>query len=889
MAMTLLLSTTGTDVYISTLYDPSNGVSGITFSHPTTNFDLLNIYTLEEIRDASSELESNISGGDITILDSNGYTFSTVETIGIGDMYRGVFDTDNNDIVDSSTNADNLNGFNGPYYLDLINSTGTLPPGAAPVDSVNGATGIVNLNLENLGDVNLSGATNGYVLELNNGTWEANLVVGITGPQGIQGEIGPTGSQGIQGEIGPTGSQGIQGEIGPTGSQGIQGEVGATGPQGPLGDTVDQVYFRGISNNTSNYNTGTPTSIPWNGTNIKSSIIHSTVTNPERVEVPEDGIYDIYASFYWTSSAQRSQIKLTVWVNGVQQTLVGEGQGGYARNSGGSNLAMSNISTLLNLSGGDYIEIRAEQDGVAGTTAQLANKSTFTIHKLAGTRGQIGPTGPSGGPIGPIGPTGPAGASGSVTLDGGGYFMIWAEENSTLGNDTYEWAYGNGADTPQNGGIVIGVDCYLYSLGLKCNTTGTSTVRLEINGVDSGASVTAVAGKGLNIISPQIAVSAGDWINFKTVLSNITSSPNQVVASFITDGVIGATGPQGATGPDGLVLVESVNGQTGSVTLDTDDISEGSNLYYTDVRARNSISSGVGITYSPSTGIIQLNATTDNVTEGSNLYYTDSRARLSITGATGINYNSTSGVIEVNNATTAEINTGTEDGKLINPDQLEGSKYLNQSGSKISAVASGTDTYTATISPAITSYEDTQSFHINFTNANTGSSTLNLNGLGAKNLYKGVTNSVIEGDILDGQILEVAYDGTNFQILSSAGIPGVITGALIFGGLISPPTLTGNVNDYNPTGLSTTSFIRLDGGVSIRSVSGIQAPTPAVSQALYIVNIGGANIRFFENNASSLAPNRILSNGTVLLNPDESILLVYDTADSRWRVASVYN
>ena len=61
--------------------------------------------------------------------------------------------------------------------------------------------------------------------------------IGLTGPQGIQGEPGPQGpkgDQGIQGETGPQGPQGIQGETGPQGPKGLQG---ATGPKGDTGNT----------------------------------------------------------------------------------------------------------------------------------------------------------------------------------------------------------------------------------------------------------------------------------------------------------------------------------------------------------------------------------------------------------------------------------------------------------------------------------------------------------------------------------------------------------------------------------------------------------------------------------------------------------------------------
>lgn len=59
--------------------------------------------------------------------------------------------------------------------------------------------------------------------------------------------------------------------------------------------------------------------------------------------------------------------------------------------------------------------------------------------------------------------------------------------------------------------------------------------------------------------------------------------------------------------PSGGGAVDSVNGQTGVVVLDSDDISEGStNLYFTTARARASFSAGTGI--SITTGVIDNTA-----------------------------------------------------------------------------------------------------------------------------------------------------------------------------------------------------------------------------------------------------------------------------------------
>jgi hypothetical protein len=55
---------------------------------------------------------------------------------------------------------------------------------------------------------------------------------------------------------------------------------------------------------------------------------------------------------------------------------------------------------------------------------------------------------------------------------------------------------------------------------------------------------------------------------------------------------------------DNTETVTSVNGQIGAVVLTTTDIGEGTNLYYTDARARAAISAGTGISYDNTTGVV---------------------------------------------------------------------------------------------------------------------------------------------------------------------------------------------------------------------------------------------------------------------------------------------
>lgn len=89
-----------------------------------------------------------------------------------------------------------------------------------------------------------------------------------------------------------------------------------------------------------------------------------------------------------------------------------------------------------------------------------------------------------------------------------------------------------------------------------------------------------------------------------------------------------------------------------------------------------------------------------------------------------------------------------------------------QSGAGVYVTASGTDTYTATPSPAITAYAAGQAFRVIFTNANTGAATINLNSLGAKSIVKNGSSAIGLGDIAAGMASWIFYDGTNFQLIA---------------------------------------------------------------------------------------------------------------------------
>jgi len=93
---------------------------------------------------------------------------------------------------------------------------------------------------------------------------------------------------------------------------------------------------------------------------------------------------------------------------------------------------------------------------------------------------------------------------------------------------------------------------------------------------------------------------------------------------------------------------------------------------------------------------------------------------------------------------------------------------VGQYNTEISAVASGTNTYAATITPAITAYVDGAAYMIKFTNANTAAATLNLNSLGAKNITVG--GAALPSGFIDANIpYMMLYNATtnSFRLTTS--------------------------------------------------------------------------------------------------------------------------
>lgn len=143
------------------------------------------------------------------------------------------------------------------------------------------------------------------------------------------------------------------------------------------------------------------------------------------------------------------------------------------------------------------------------------------------------------------------------------------------------------------------------------------------------------------------------------------------------------------------------------------------------------------------------------------------------------------------------------------------------------AVASGTNTYIATIDGY--TLAEGKTVRIKFTNANTGASTLNINELGAINIIKGNGNALSSGNIKTGQICNLVYTGSVFQLLGEGGEYGTaIASNVLIGKTIG--TEEGIIEGSMPDMGAVNKSLAINGSYTIPA--GYHSGTGKVTQSI---------------------------------------------------------
>jgi hypothetical protein len=279
---------------------------------------------------------------------------------------------------------------------------------------------------------------------------------------------------------------------------------------------------------------------------------------------------------------------------------------------------------------------------------------------------------------------------------------------------------------------------------------------------------------------------------------------------------------------DNTDAVTSVNGQTGAVVLTTTNIAEGTNLYYTDVRARASNSAGTGISYDSITGVITNSAPDQTVvlTAGTGISTSGTYPNFTIANTAPSLGGDVVGPASATDNAVARFNLTT--GKLI-----QNSAVIIDDSNNVT----GVNTLTATnlvVNDDTTlggSNADTLDVRARITsdlepNAN-NAKDIGTSGRNWRDAFFGRTLHTVNLE-LTGTTSFDGSQGTSGQVLTSAGTGNTPTWTTPTTGTVTSVGGTGTVNGLTLTGTVTTSGnLTLGGTLNLSAPPVIGNTTPA--------------------------------------------------------------
>jgi hypothetical protein len=499
----------------------------------------------------------------------------------------------------SNISAGQILGFNGTQFVPVTNS------GATGATGPQGAQGPAGLSITSA-TVTLAGRlqltlSDNTVVDAGNVSGIKAAVVNSSGELILTKQDNTTINAGNV--IGPQGPQGVIGNTGPKGD---------TGSQGPAGLSV------------------TGAAVNVNGrliiTRSDSSIIDAgAVIGPKgdtgaagtagaKGDTGDTGAAGIGFSTATVNGSGRLIITKTDSSTIDAGVVVGpQGQQGATGNTGAQGAK-----------GDRGISVAQAVVDSGNLIITLDDASQINAGSVIGEQGPQGAQGPAGRSI----------ASSGVVVDSSGYLQVTLTDGTTV-----------------NAGYVVGPQGSTGATGAKgdkgdkgdigaTGATGATGTSYTVNNKSGSVQVFGIG----NTTQPgfDLEVDLANRANRWTTARTLTLSGK-------------VTGLTSFVGSGNITMTTALNAVT------TNDISEGTtNRYYTDSRARQSLSSIVDsnittlISYDDATGQIKYRPNTSYITEGTNLYFTntraDTRADLRI-GASSIN-----ALADVDTATSAPTN-----------------------------------------------------------------------------------------------------------------------------------------------------------------------------------------------------------------------------------------
>jgi hypothetical protein len=145
----------------------------------------------------------------------------------------------------------------------------------------------------------------------------------------------------------------------------------------------------------------------------------------------------------------------------------------------------------------------------------------------------------------------------------------------------------------------------------------------------------------------------------------------------------------------------------------------------------------------------------------------------------------------------------------------------------------------------------------------------------------------LAGIIYNGGEGIFVYDDVNKTFIATSGSSSILSGLVIYGGIVTTPDIVTNQDNFAPTGQDTASVLRITANTTEIDISGMANGT--AGRYMIVSNAGSETIYLEHDDGDSDAENRfffpeLVDQGVLAyaLAPTDSVELLYDGPTQKW-------
>jgi hypothetical protein len=326
------------------------------------------------------------------------------------------------------------------------------------------------------------------------------------------------------------------------------------------------------------------------------------------------------------------------------------------------------------------------------------------------------------------------------------------------------------------------------AFGFTNTVTDAGTTKISSNASDRGSKLLAFDSSGNLVADQEIGTFQGNWAaSTAYVVRDIIKDTNNNNIYICKTAHTSSGSVPISTNTDVAkwdLLVDAASASTSATAAASSATAAASSATAAASSATSSASSATSSASSATSSASSATSSASSATSSASSSTTSGNYSNKVDGAiTGTEFSSKAWAIGGTGVTdTASRGAAKEWATAAEDDLVDGSEYSAKhyslkaqthatnaaanSGPYYSATT-GTNTYVATPTPALTSYAEGVDIILKFGAGNTGSTTLNVSGLGAKGLKKADGSEFSSGELTSSQIQHFVYNGTEFRLLGT--------------------------------------------------------------------------------------------------------------------------